>query len=62
MTLHFLTLKTGNTPVSFLGNYGTVVPPVQWKHTSLGNYGTVVPPVQWKPCLFLSDVVAMACG
>jgi len=23
MTLHFLTLKTGNTPVSLLGNCGT---------------------------------------
>jgi hypothetical protein len=23
MTLHFLTLKMGNTPVSLLGNYGT---------------------------------------
>ena len=30
MTLHFLTLKTGNAAVSFLGNYGTVLPPVQW--------------------------------
>jgi hypothetical protein len=23
MTIHFLTLKTGNIPVSLLGNYGT---------------------------------------